>query len=145
MQIYLGDIRSKTALLETAKLLRQMADGFEVQANILEDRRNYYGIGKHDISPTARALSYIKKHPNFPDLTASECRKICNRFSLDYLPAAEILMNCQTVLRRERRAQRNALIKKMKLRKIKNKDIARRFGLSEARISEITRSQKSPP
>lgn len=139
MQLYLGEIRSKTALLETAKLLRQMADGFEVQANILEGRRNYVGIGKHDISPTAKALKFIKSHPNFPDLTASECRKICDRFSLDYLPAAEILMNSQTILRRERRAERDELIKKMKLRKVKSKDIARRFGLSEARVSEITR------
>lgn len=96
MNIYLGDIRSKTSLLETARVLRQMADGFENQAKILEQKRNYYGIGKHDITPLARAIKFIKSSPEFPFYSASDCHKICDRFALDYLPAAEVLMKTQT-------------------------------------------------
>jgi len=140
LQIHLGDIRNKTALIETARLLRQMAEGFEVQAKLLDTRRNYYGIGKHDISASAKALSYIKKHPEFPNLTASQCRKICDRFSLDYLPNAEILMNAQTIIRREKRAERDARIRKMSQSGVKNTVLARRFKLSTTRISEILRS-----
>ena len=140
MNIYLGDIRSKTSLLETARVLRVMADGFENQAKILEQKRNYYGIGKQDISGTARALTFIKKHPEFPNLSASQCRKICDRFSLDYLPNAELLMKSQTIIRREKRAERNARIIKMSETGVKNTDLARRFGLSTSRISEILRA-----
>ena len=141
MNIYLGDIRNKTALIETARLLRQMASGFEAQAKILESRRNYHGIGKHDRTATARALNFIKMHPKFPDLNAAECRKICDRFSLDYLPNAEILMKSQTILRREIRAERNEKIKSMRAQGVKNKEIARRFKLSPARVSEILRAK----
>ena len=101
MNIYLGDIRSKTSLLETARVLRVMADGFENQAKILEQKRNYYGIGKHDITPLARAIKFIKSSPEFPFYSASDCRKICDRFALDYLPAAEVLMKTQTKRRLE--------------------------------------------
>ena len=140
MNIYLGDIRSKTSLLETARVLRQMADGFENQAKILEQKRNYYGIGKHDITPLARAIKFIKSSPEFPFYSASDCHKICDRFALDYLPAAEVLMKTQTKRRLEILKKRNQAIRKMKLNGKKNKYLAKRFDLSETRISEIVRA-----
>ena len=73
MNLDLGNIRSKTAMIETAKALRALADSIDMQAQILEERQNYIGIGEHDTSALARALNYIKMHPKFPQLTTSEC------------------------------------------------------------------------
>ena len=68
MNLDLGSIRSKSALIETAKALRALADSFDIQAQILEERRNYIGIGEHDKSTLARAINFVKMHPKFPQL-----------------------------------------------------------------------------
>lgn len=137
MHIEIDQIKSKTALIETAKALREMARAFEIQADILNDRRNYHAIGKHDISGAAKAVKYLKALPDFPALSAAQCRKICDRFSLDYLPNVEILMSAQTKRRAEIRKKRNQAMRKMNERGVKNLDIARRFDLSPAQVSAI--------
>lgn len=139
---HLHKITSKTALIETANALRRMADQFENQAKLLGIERNYIGIEEHDRTDYARALNFLKSHPNFPNLTASECRKISDRFRLNEATFLYVARPAQSRHKKHIADQKaRALVKLIMNGKPQNK-AAKIVGLSTSRASQIWRAHK---